>query len=163
VFFLGMYLFFCYLLSVGILLSAVLVICSKSSVYAVLSLVSAFLNVAGLFVVLGVEFIAFLLLLVYVGAIMVLFLFVLMILMLNEDELQGEKSKLVVFVFLFFFLFLFCFQLGQVTFPNWGANERGIVLLGRGLYIEYGEGFIAGSLILLLAMIGVVELVGDLI
>ena len=85
-----------------------------------------------------------------------------MILMLNEDELQGEKSKLVVFVF-YFFLFLFCFELSQTTFPNWGANERGIVLLGRGLYIEYGEGFIAGSLILLLAMIGVVELVGDLI
>ena len=94
---------------------------------------------------------------------MVLFLFVLMILMLNEDELQGEKSKLVVFVFLFIFLFLFCFKIGQVTFPNWGSNERGIVLLGRGLYIEYGEGFIAGSFILLLAMIGVVELVGDLI
>ena len=99
----------------GILLSAVMVICSKSSVYAVLSLVSAFLNVAGLFVVLEAEFIAFLLLLVYVGAIMVLFLFVLMILMLNEEELQGEKSKLVVFVFLFFFLLLFCFKIGQVT------------------------------------------------
>ena len=51
----------------------------------------------------------------------------------------------------------------QSHFPNWGVNERGIVLLGRGLYVEYGEGFTAGSLILLLAMIGVVELVGDLI
>ena len=96
-----MYLFFYCLLSVGIMLSAVMVICSKSSVYAVLSLVSAFLNVAGLFVVLGAELLAFLLLLVYVGAIMVLFLFVLMILMLNEEEIQGKKSKLVVFVFYF--------------------------------------------------------------
>jgi len=113
------------------MLLAVMVICSKSSVYAVLSLVSAFLNVTSLFVVLGIEFIAFLLLLVYVGAIMVLFLFVLMILMLNEEELQGEKSKFVVFAFLLFFLFLFCFQIGQVPFLNWGANEGGI-LFGPG-------------------------------
>ena len=47
--------FFCYLLSVGIMLSAVMVICSKSLVYVVLSLVNAFLYVVGLFVVLRVE------------------------------------------------------------------------------------------------------------
>ena len=68
------------------MLLVVMFICSKSSVYAVLSLVSTFLNVVSLFVVLGAELLTFLLLLVYVGVIMLLFLFVLMILMLNEEE-----------------------------------------------------------------------------
>ena len=61
---------------------------------------------------------------------MALLLFVLMMLMLNEEELR-EKIKTCGICFLFFFLFLFCFNIGQVTFPNRGANERGIVLLDQ--------------------------------
>src|SRR5271167_2273226 len=68
--------------------SAVMVIASKNPVHSVLFLILAFVNAAGLFVLLGAEFLAMILIVVYVGAVAVLFLFVVMMLDINFAELR---------------------------------------------------------------------------
>lgn len=80
---------FAFYLFAGVLLTAaVMVIASKNPVHSVLWLIVAFFNAAGLFVLLGAEFLAMLLLIVYVGAVAVLFLFVVMMLDVNFDGLR---------------------------------------------------------------------------
>ena len=69
-----------YLFSVVTLFSALMVITAKNPVHSVLFLILAFFNAAGLFVLLGAEFVAMILVIVYVGAVAVLFLFVVMML-----------------------------------------------------------------------------------
>jgi NADH-quinone oxidoreductase subunit J len=73
-----LYLF--YLLSSFALVSAAMVICLSNAVHSVLFLITVFCNITGILILLGAEFLAFLLLIVYVGAIAVLFLFVVMML-----------------------------------------------------------------------------------
>src|SRR5437016_680621 len=68
--------------------SAFLVIASKNPVHSVLYLILAFANAAGLFILLGAEFLAMILVIVYVGAVLVLFLFVVMMLDVNFAELR---------------------------------------------------------------------------
>src|ERR1700759_1067623 len=77
-----------YLFSAILVASAVMVIASKNPVHSVLFLILAFFNAAGLFVLLGAEFIAMLLVVVYVGAVAVLFLFVVVMLDVDFAELQ---------------------------------------------------------------------------
>src|SRR5580700_2411699 len=77
-----------YLFSFVLLASALMVVASRNPVHAVLFLVLCFFNAAGLFLLLGAEFVAFILVIVYVGAVAVLFLFVVMMLDMNFRELR---------------------------------------------------------------------------
>src|SRR5271163_2028903 len=77
-----------YLFSAVTLFSAVMVISSKNPVHSVFFLILAFFNSAGLFILLGAEFIAMILVIVYVGAVAVLFLFVVMMLDIDFEELR---------------------------------------------------------------------------
>src|ERR1700754_458527 len=77
-----------YLMSAVTLISAVAVVSSKNPVHSVLFLIAAFFSAAGLFVLLGAEFLAMLLVVVYVGAVAVLFLFVVMMLDVDFVELK---------------------------------------------------------------------------
>ena len=79
-----------YLFSFMLVASALVVVSARNSVYAVMFLVLAFFNAAALFVLIGAEFLAMLLVVVYVGAIAVLFLFVVM--MLNVDRTEIKRS-----------------------------------------------------------------------
>ena len=80
--------FFFYLFSFVILFSAIMVVSSKNPVHSVLFLILSFFNAAGLFVLLGAEFLAMILIVVYVGAVAVLFLFVVMMLDINFIKLR---------------------------------------------------------------------------
>src|SRR3972149_531971 len=79
---------FFYLFSAVLIASAVMVIGARNPVHSVLFLILAFFNAAGLFVLLGAEFLAMILVVVYVGAVAVLFLFVVMMLDINFVELR---------------------------------------------------------------------------
>ena len=79
---------FFYLFSIVIIASALMVISSRNPVHSVLFLILAFFNAAGLFVLLGAEFLAMILVVVYVGAVAVLFLFVVMMLDVDFAELK---------------------------------------------------------------------------
>lgn len=83
-----------YVFSFLALISAFMVIISKNPVYSVLWLVGAFFNVAGLFILAGAEFLAMVMIIVYVGAIAVLFLFVVMMLNVNYESLRSGFHKL---------------------------------------------------------------------
>src|SRR5208337_1711687 len=86
---------FFYLFAGVCIASAVMVIASRNPVHSVLFLILAFVNAAGLFVLIGAEFLAFILIIVYVGAVAVLFLFVVMMLDVDFAELrQGFISYL---------------------------------------------------------------------
>src|SRR5258706_1724579 len=84
---------FFYLFASICVASAVMVIASKNPVHSVLFLILAFFNAAGLFVLMGAEFLAMILVVVYVGAVAVLFLFVVMMLDINFDELRHGMLK----------------------------------------------------------------------
>src|ERR1700730_5094127 len=84
-----------YAFSFVLLVSASMVVASRNPVHAVLFLVLCFFNAAGLFLLMGAEFIAFILVIVYVGAVAVLFLFVVMMLDINFQQLrQGFRRYL---------------------------------------------------------------------
>src|ERR1700720_3814731 len=77
-----------YVFSVVVMASAAMVVVSRNPVYSVLFLILAFFNAAALFLLIGAEFIAMILIVVYVGAVAVLFLFVVMMLDINLAELR---------------------------------------------------------------------------
>ena len=82
-----------YLFAVVLLTSAVMVIVSRNPVHSVLWLIVAFFNAAGLFILLGAEFLAMILLIVYVGAVAVLFLFVVMMLDIDVAEMRAGFAR----------------------------------------------------------------------
>src|SRR6266511_2464615 len=82
-----------YVFAAVAIVSAVLVVASRNPVYSVLFLILTFFNAAGLFVLLGAEFLAMILVVVYVGAVLVLFLFVVMMLDVDFAELRAGFLK----------------------------------------------------------------------
>jgi NADH-quinone oxidoreductase subunit J len=151
--------------------SAVMVIAARNPVHSVLFLILAFVNAAGLFVLLGAEFLAMILIVVYVGAVAVLFLFVVMMLDVDFAELrQGFLSYLpigaliggILFVELFFVLV--SWTIGPevakaVTAPIPPADAiNNTQALGLVLYTRYVYYFQAAGVILLVAMIGAIVL-----
>jgi NADH-quinone oxidoreductase subunit J len=151
--------------------SGVMVIAARNPVHSVLFLILAFFNSAGLFVLLGAEFLAMILVIVYVGAVAVLFLFVVMMLDINFAELrQGLRQYLLVGVFIGLALFidLFLVLSGWVLGPDVGAASAApmppiaqvtnTAALGALLYTRYIYPFQAAGLILLVAMIGAIVL-----
>jgi NADH-quinone oxidoreductase subunit J len=149
--------------------SAVMVISTKNPVHSVLFLILAFVNAAGLFVLMGAEFLAMILIVVYVGAVAVLFLFVVMMLDVDFAELrQGflnylPVGGLIAFIFLFeLLLVLGAWVIGpQVVrtspIPNLDAVTN-TAALGQVLYTRYIYYFQIAGVVLLIAMIGAIVL-----
>ena len=82
-----------YIFSLSIIASALMVIFSKQPINSVLFLIFSFINASGLFLLAGAEFLALIIVIVYVGAVAVLFLFVIMMLDFNPDNIKEETKK----------------------------------------------------------------------
>ena len=145
--------------------AALAVISARNPVHSVLFLILTFFSTAGLFVLLGAEFLAMLLVVVYVGAVAVLFLFVVMMLDVNFAELkQGFLSYLPLGALIGLALLAELVLVATATHgpahstlapPAEGANALAI---GRVLYTEYLVLFQLSGLVLFVAMIGAVVL-----
>ena len=155
---------FFYLFASITCLAGLMVISSRNPVHSVLFLILAFFNAAGLFVLLGAEFLAMLLVVVYVGAVAVLFLFVVMMLDINFVELREGFQRYMPLglgvggVLLAEILFVFFNSADMpetVVMVNEVSNTRA---LGRILYTDYIYLFQLAGLILLAAMIGAIAL-----
>jgi len=155
---------FFYLFGAVMLGAGLMVVVSRNPVYSVLFLILAFFNAAGLFVLIGAEFIAMLLVVVYVGAVAVLFLFVVMMLDINFAEMRAGFQKylpigLIVGGILVFELVAAMYgdAFSGATLPAVAeiSNTRA---LGNVLYTKYMYLFQVAGLILLVAMIGAISL-----
>lgn len=146
---------------------ALLVLFFRNPVYSALSLVGTLFSVAGLFVLLDAHFLAAVQIIVYAGAIMVLFLFVIMLLNLGSDEAQEKitgRYRLIGVVFLSALLVghlsLMMFRQGWTApVDNEALITNNISYLGKLLYTDFLFPFEVVSMILLVALIGVVVLV----
>ena len=149
--------------------SAFMVIAAKNPVHSVLYLILAFVNAAGLFVMLGAEFLAMILIVVYVGAVAVLFLFVVMMLDVDFAELkQGALQYLPVGmliggIFLAELLLVVgAWAIGpgvpQAIASPIAAKVPNIEAIGLVLYTRYVFFFEAAGMILLIAMVGAIVL-----
>lgn len=160
-----------YMFAAVAIAAGVMVIAARNPVHSVLFLILAFFNAAGLFVLMGAEFLAMILVIVYVGAVAVLFLFVVMMLDINFVELrQGFLQYLPIggligLVLLVELLFIFASwavapEAGSVVqAPIPGLSEvSNTRALGRLLYTRYIYLFQAAGLVLLVAMIGAIVL-----
>jgi len=159
-----------YLFAAITVASGFMVIAARNPVHSVLFLILAFFNAAGLFVLMGAEFLAMILVIVYVGAVAVLFLFVVMMLDINFVELrQGFLQYLPVGGLIGFILLVELLLVlgGWVAVPH--AAGGGVPIppldkvtnthaLGHVLYTKYVYLFQGSGLILLVAMIGAIVL-----
>ncbi|HET7709333.1 MAG TPA: NADH-quinone oxidoreductase subunit J [Sphingomicrobium sp.] len=147
--------------------SAVAVIFARNPVHSVLWLILAFFNAAGLMLLVGAEFIAMLLVIVYVGAVAVLFLFVVMMLDIDFAQLRSGFTKNLPFGLLVALILLAEIilavsawktgpGLSGASIPD--AGEPNIVTLGEALYSRFLFPFELAGLILLVAMIGAIVL-----
>jgi len=160
---------FFYLFSAVCIASALMVIASRNPVHSVLYLILAFVNAAGLFLLLGAEFLAMILVVVYVGAVAVLFLFVVMMLDVDFAELREgflqylPVGALIGIVLLAEILLVVgAWTIGGATprvvaapIPTDVSNTEAIGLV---LYTKYIYFFQAAGLVLLVAMIGAIVL-----
>lgn len=151
--------------------SALTVILARNPVHSVLWLILTFFTAAALFVLMGAEFIAMLLMIVYVGAVAILFLFVVMMLDVDFASLRGSMTKYLPVGLLIGTVILL--ELG-LAFGDWiyADNAPGLraaitpapedventVALGRILYTDYVYMFQAAGLILFVAMVGAIVL-----
>src|SRR5580692_8727871 len=158
---------FFWLFAIVLVGSGLAVITAKNPVHSVLFLILAFVNAAGLFLLMGAEFLGMILIVVYVGAVAVLFLFVVMLLDVDFAELkQGFVRYLPIGAVIALFV---GGELGYVAF-GWSASPDGAAAatpsgtlsntaaLGRVLYTHYFYFFQAAGMILLTAMIGSIVL-----
>ena len=160
-----------YLFAGILLLCALMVITARNPVHSVLFLIAAFFNSAGLFVLLGAEFIAFLMVIVYVGAVAVLFLFVVMMLDISFADLRkgamqyvpvGIGIAVLLLAELVFVYQAWPFSEGRemfmaAPFAEFSDSDN-TQALGRLLYTDYVFAFQVAGLILLVAMIGAIVL-----
>src|SRR4051794_8814992 len=160
---------FFYLFSAIAIASAFMVIASRNPVHSVLFLILAFVNAAGLFVLLGAEFLAMILIVVYVGAVAVLFLFVVMMLDVDFAELREgflqylPVGAMVGVIFLTELLLVVgAWVIGpglpQTVAAPIPAGVTNTEALGLVLYTRYIYYFQAAGLVLLVAMIGAIVL-----
>ena len=149
--------------------SAVMVIAARNPVHSVLFLILAFVNAAGLFVLMGAEFLAMILIVVYVGAVAVLFLFVVMMLDVDFAELRQGALQYLPFGILMGAIFLAELLLVVGAWTIGGnlplaspippaATVSNTEALGLVLYTKYVYFFEAAGLILLVSMIGAIVL-----
>ncbi len=154
-----------YLLAFVLVVAAFRVITARSPVTAVLHLILAFANAAMLWMLLGAEFLALLLVLVYVGAVMVLFLFVVMMLDIRIDHLRsGLKTYLPLGLVIGLVLVL---EMSFVLFTTWGDAGPQVAMagdynnaraLGEAMYTQYVFGVEVGAALLLVGMVAAIAL-----
>ena len=159
-----------YVFSLVAVLSALMVISARNPVHSVLFLILSFVNASGLFVLLGAEFLAMILVIVYVGAVAVLFLFVVMMLDINFVKLREGFLQYLPFGALLGIVLII--ELG-ILFLTRSFSENSLSkfvespkineientkLIGQVLYTEYFYLFQISGLILLVAMIGSITL-----
>jgi NADH-quinone oxidoreductase subunit J len=163
--------FFFYLFAFVTIASAIMVISARNPVHAVLFLILAFFNSAGLFLLLGAEFIALILVIVYVGAVAVLFLFVVMMLDVDFAELRAGFAKFLPIGGLIGGILLAQLLLVVTawTFAPQGALQiaepipaasavSNTEAIGRVMYTTYIYFFQLAGMVLLVAMIGAIVL-----
>ena len=160
-----------YIFSAVILLSALMVISSRNPVHSVLFLILAFFNAAGLFVILHAEFLAMILIIVYVGAVAVLFLFVVMML---DFKASLEKSNILQYMPIGIFVGIVFISELIIVLMNTKLELKNIQILtnplsnfenltnteaiGSVLYTDYILYFQVSGIILLVAMVGSIVL-----
>ncbi|NQY61383.1 NADH-quinone oxidoreductase subunit J [Cognatishimia sp.] len=158
-----------YLFAICVIAGGLFTVISKNPVHSVLWLILSFLSSAGLFVLLGAEFVAMLLIIVYVGAVAVLFLFVVMMLDVDFAELKAGMAQYLPIALLIGVVLLMQFAM---AFGAWTEAENAQALreavapegvtntaaLGLLIYDQYFMLFQLAGLILLVAMIGAIVL-----
>jgi len=160
-----------YLFALTAIVSGFLVVMARNPVHSVLWLILAFFSAAGLFILMGAEFVAMLLAIVYVGAVAVLFLFVVMMLDVDFTQLKAGMSK-----FMGIGSLIGLILLGELAlvFGHWKFAEQSqdlrasvtpaideahnTIALGQVIYTDYIYMFQTAGLILLVAMIGAIVL-----
>ena len=158
-----------YFFSFVIVISAMLVVISRNPVHSVLWLIATFFGSSGLFILLGAEFLALILMIVYVGAVAVLFMFVVMMLNINFNELRSGFTRYLPVGLL---IGLILFVELSLVFSDWIPansydskiqdstidNVENTKQLGLVLYTDFILYFQLAGIILLIAMIGAIVL-----
>jgi NADH-quinone oxidoreductase subunit J len=158
-----------YLFATIVIASGVMTIASRNPVHSVLWLILAFFNAAGLFLLIGAEFLAFLLIIVYVGAVAVLFLFVVMMLDVDYAQLRAGITRfwfpallLAGALLVEIILAILAHDAGGLDIggraPSADTGPSNIEALGQLLYTRYLFIFEGAGLVLLVAMIGAIVL-----
>jgi NADH-quinone oxidoreductase subunit J len=160
-----------YVFAFVVMASAAMVVVSRNPVYSVLFLILAFFNAAALFVLIGAEFIAMILVIVYVGAVAVLFLFVVMMLDINLTELREGFLKYLPVGALIGLVLLAEILLGLGVIGTTPTSLAALAkagpqvlavdntrAIGRVLYTQYFYLFQVAGVVLLVAMIGAIVL-----
>jgi NADH-quinone oxidoreductase subunit J len=157
-----------YLFAIVVCASGILCVTARNPVHSVLWLILAFFNAAGLMVLVGAEFIAMLLVIVYVGAVAVLFLFVVMMLDIDFAEMRSGFAK-----YLPFGVALVVLLIGETVFAESAVGEGSLSLSGTAptpetvpniqalgilIYTRYLYIFEGAGLVLLVALIGAIVL-----
>jgi NADH-quinone oxidoreductase subunit J len=161
--------FFFYLFAAVLLISATLVVSSRNPVHSVLFLILAFFNAAALFLIAGAEFLAMILVVVYVGAVAVLFLFVVMMLDIDFEQLRGGVQRYAgigaavgAALLIELALAIGGWQLAPnsdaMRLSPTPAGVSNTAALGQVLYTDYIFLFQMSGLVLLVAMIGAIVL-----
>ena len=165
-----MTIFLFFIVSIIIITSSLLVILSKNPIHSVLFLILVFFNTAILFLFSGAEFLAMILLIVYIGAVAVLFLFVIMMLDINTAKLrQSFLNYLPLGLFVGFIILLellYVISQSKLIFLTKNITENKITneifentkIIGNVLYTDYFLLFQLSGIILLVAMIGAILL-----
>lgn len=158
-----------YMFASVLCIGALGVVLSRNPMYSVLFLVLSFFNAAGLFILIGAEFLGLLLMMVYVGAIAVMFLFVLMTVDMTAEDDDGKKSPF----FITLVLITGGVLLGEIILAIMGgvasntrlaefvpvaSETQNIVALGQVLFTNYIYPFISVSMVLLVGMVGAIVL-----
>lgn len=155
-----------YIFAAGMILFSALVVTKSNPVHAVLSLIVVFFCAAGLFILVGAEFVAFSLIIVYVGAVAILFLFVIMMLDINHIKIQlNDNYNIILGAVLGGLLMINLF----LIFDNSSINEPSVShsidksmtnthFIGSVLYTDFDYAFITSGVVLLLAMFAAIAL-----
>ena len=161
--------FIFYVFSLALIVSALAVVTARNTIHSVMFLILAFINAAGLFVMLNAEFLAMLLVIVYVGAIAVLFLFVVM--MLNIDEVKTKVRSAGVYFCLTISAIMIIeiytivnvanilsFDFNKIIFVPINPELTNTEAIGNVLYTDFIYPFQLAGAVLFVAMIGAITL-----
>lgn len=160
---------FFYLFAGLMIISSLLVVSSRNPIYSVLWLIFTFCNAAGLFILIGAEFLAMMLIVIYVGAVAVLFLFVIMMLNVNFAKMrEASRKNLTVGTLVAFVLFIDLAAIVMVGTKSINLGQTGrfmmspeignVYAIGRVLYTDFILPFQIAGLILFVAMIACISL-----
>ncbi|RYE12201.1 MAG: NADH-quinone oxidoreductase subunit J [Rickettsiales bacterium] len=156
-----------YIFSIIVISSSIFVVIVRNPVHSILCLILTFFSSAGLFLLIGAEFISMVLVIVYVGAVAVLFLFVVMMLNVNFDKLKNDIKKYnivivpIIFILIIDFYLIFeksIIKLDTKQFKNQYVKINNTDMIGEILYTKYAIPLQIAGLILLVAMISSIVL-----